>query len=80
MRENSRSLVIPEGFAHGVQTLTDDVELLYFHTALYDSTNERGIHPQDPLVGIAWPLPVVQLSERDKSHARLTPQFDGIEL
>ncbi len=78
--ENSRSLVIPEGFAHGVQTLTDDVELLYFHTALYDSPNERGIHPQDPLVGIAWPLPVVQLSERDTSHARLTPQFDGIDL
>ena len=38
------------------------------------------IHPQDPLIGIAWPLPVVQTSERDKSHDRLTPQFDGIDL
>jgi dTDP-4-dehydrorhamnose 3,5-epimerase len=76
--ENRRSLFVPEGFAHGFQTLDDDTEVLYFTTAAYDPAAERGIHPQDPRVAIAWPLPVGRLSERDAAHAPIGPEFEGI--
>jgi dTDP-4-dehydrorhamnose 3,5-epimerase len=76
--ENNRSLFVPEGFAHGFQAVADDCEVLYFHTAAYDKALERGVHPLDPRVAIAWPLPVEHLSERDASHPPLTSEFDGI--
>jgi dTDP-4-dehydrorhamnose 3,5-epimerase len=76
--ENNLSLFIPEGFAHGFQAAVDDCEVLYFHTAAYDPAAERGVHPLDPRVAIAWPLPVEHLSERDASHPPLTSEFDGI--
>jgi dTDP-4-dehydrorhamnose 3,5-epimerase len=78
--ENSRSLFIPEGFAHGFQAVADDCEVLYFHTAAYDPGAERGVHPLDPRVAIAWPLPVEHLSERDASHQALAAEFDGIVI
>lgn len=78
--KNRRSLFIPEGFAHGVQALNDDCELLYFHTAAYDPGAERGLHPLDPRLAIAWPLAVEHLSERDDAHAALTAEFDGIAV
>lgn len=78
--ENRRSLFIPEGFAHGFQTVADDCELLYFHTAPYDPAAERGLHPLDPRVAIAWPLATDHLSERDASQPMLAPQFDGIPV
>ena len=76
--ENRRSLFIPEGFAHGFQALSDDCELLYFHTAAYDPEAERGLHPQEPRLAIAWPLTVQHLSERDDSHPPLPADFDGV--
>lgn len=76
--ENGRSLFIPEGFAHGFQAVADDCELLYLHTAAYDPAAERGVHPLDPRVAIAWPLPVEGLSERDGAQPALPPEFDGI--
>ena len=76
--DNGRSLMIPEGFAHGFQTVVDDCELLYFHTAAYNPTAERGVHPLDPRVAIVWPLAIEYLSERDASHRLLDPAFDGI--
>jgi len=76
--EDRRSLFIPEGFAHGFQTVVDDCELLYFHTAAYDPAAERGLHPLDPRLAIAWPLAVVQLSKRDASHPLVGSDFSGI--
>ena len=76
--ENRRSLFVPEGFAHGFQTVADDCELLYFHTAAYDPAAERGLHPLDPRVAVAWPLPIGHLSERDAAYLELTSEFDGI--
>jgi dTDP-4-dehydrorhamnose 3,5-epimerase len=78
--ENRLSLFIPEGFAHGFQALSDDCELLYFHTAPYDPEAERGMHPQEPRLAIAWPLAVGHLSERDDSHPVLAADFDGIAV
>lgn len=76
--ENRLSLLIPEGFAHGFQALVDGCELLYFHTAAYDPANERGLNPLDPRIGIAWPLAVGYMSERDRSHEPIAANFDGV--
>lgn len=78
--ENRRSLFVPEGFAHGFQAVGDNCEVLYFATAAYNPNAERGLHPLDPRVAIAWPLAVEHLSERDASNPALAPDFDGIEL
>jgi dTDP-4-dehydrorhamnose 3,5-epimerase len=73
-----RSVLIPEGFAHGFQTLADDAELLYFHTAAYDPAAEGGVHPLDPLIAVTWPLEVELLSDRDRSHPFVGADFKGI--
>lgn len=62
---NHRALLIPEGCAHGFQCLEDDTELLYCHSAAYAPQFDAGLHPQDPQLAIAWPLPVTLLSARD---------------
>lgn len=77
--DNHLALAIPEGFAHGFQTLTDDCELLYFHTASYEVGAEGGVNPMDPLLGIHWPSPIQDLSERDRGHAHLSEEFHGID-
>lgn len=76
--DNHRTLVIPEGFAHGFQTLTDDCEMLYFHTAAHQSGAEGGLNPQDPRLAIQWPLPVAGLSPRDAAHPLLGDDFTGM--
>ena len=78
--ENHKTLVIPEGFAHGFQTLTDDCVMLYFHTASYKPESEGGLHAQDPRLAITWPLPMSELSNRDKAHPLLNGAFKGITL
>lgn len=76
--ENHHTLVIPQGLAHGFQTLTDDCEMLYLHTAAYDLAAERAINALDPRLAITWPLPVSERSARDASHPMLNTDFSGI--
>lgn len=76
---NGRSLLIPQGFAHGFQALESDSELIYLHSRPYAPEAEGGLHVSDPRLAIDWPLPVVALSERDASHPRLTQGFAGLE-
>jgi dTDP-4-dehydrorhamnose 3,5-epimerase len=71
-------LYIPEGFAHGFQTLADDSELLYHHSEFYTPNAEGGIRYDDPSVNIKWPLEVTSVSERDLNHPLLTKEFKGI--
>lgn len=78
--ENNCALLIPEGFAHGFQTLTDDVDMLYCHSAAYAPDAESGLHPLDERLAIAWPLPVGELSSRDADHPILTEKFSGVRL
>lgn len=78
--ENHKTFAIPEGFAHGFQTLTDDCEMLYLHTAVYTSCAEGGLNPQDDKVSIAWPLPVAEISERDAAHPLIADDFVGVVL
>jgi dTDP-4-dehydrorhamnose 3,5-epimerase len=75
---NSRMIVIAEGCAHGFQVLEPSSELLYLHTALYDSGSEGGVRPMDPRLGISWPLPIADLSERDRNHPLLPDDFAGL--
>jgi len=78
--ENHCSLLIPEGFAHGFQTLTDECELIYFHTASYAAGAEGGLNPLDPRLAIEWPAPVNCLSDRDAGHPYLDDGFLGVEI
>jgi dTDP-4-dehydrorhamnose 3,5-epimerase len=76
--DNMQSLLIPEGFAHGFQALTDEVQLLYAHSAAFRAEAEGGLNPLDPALSIAWPLPPVHLSVRDRNHAPVDQHFEGI--
>ena len=78
--DNHKALLIPEGFAHGFQALTDGCELLYFHTAGYDPAAEGGLHPQDPALAIYWPKSVSGLSPRDAAHPLLDGGFRGLDV
>lgn len=76
--ENQRSFLIPEGFAHGFQALTSDVEMLYLHSAAYSPEAEAGLHPADPRLDVTWPLPVTGLSDRDAAHPLISDEFKGV--
>ncbi|CDZ44337.1 dTDP-4-dehydrorhamnose 3,5-epimerase family protein [Neorhizobium galegae] len=76
--ENRCSLLIPQGFAHGFQALTDDCELLYFHSMHYASRSEGALNAQDPVLDISWPLEITEMSDRDRGHSFLTSQFTGL--
>ena len=78
--DNARMLVIPEGCAHGFQSLEPESELLYLHTAHYTSTAEGGVRYDDPALDIPWPLPVTDVSERDRLHPLITSDFLGLTL
>ena len=78
--ENDEMMIIPEGFAHGFQVLKRDSELLYLHSAAYTPSAERGLNPLDPRLEIAWPLPVGQMSERDRSHPLIGADCSGASL
>ncbi|MBB4953159.1 dTDP-4-dehydrorhamnose 3,5-epimerase [Agrobacterium vitis] len=76
--DNARSLLIPAGFAHGFQALSDNVRMIYAHSAPFRPEAEGGLHPQDPALAIAWPLPVQKLSARDERHPLIAREFEGL--
>ncbi len=78
--DTMRMIVIPEGFAHGFQTLGDDCEMLYLHTAAYDSAAEAALNAQDPALAIGWPLPITEMSPRDAGHPMIEHGFSGVRL
>jgi dTDP-4-dehydrorhamnose 3,5-epimerase len=69
---------IPEGFAHGFQALTDDVQLLYMHTHPWSREHEGRLRHDDPRLGIDWPLPVTQVSDRDRDAPLIGDDFRGV--
>jgi dTDP-4-dehydrorhamnose 3,5-epimerase len=66
--DNRLAFYVPEGFAHGFQTLTDDAEVLYQMSESYHPGLARGLLWDDPQLGIRWPLAGPILSERDRSY------------
>ena len=63
---NRKMLYVPEGFAHGFQTLEENCELLYYHTEYYSPQMEGGINALDKAVNIKWPVEIALMSDRDK--------------
>jgi dTDP-4-dehydrorhamnose 3,5-epimerase len=70
---NRRALYVPPLCAHGFQTLTDDAEVSYQMSEFYAPAQERGVRYDDPALGIAWPLPVSEISAKDAAW----PLFRG---
>jgi len=76
--DNNRALLIPEGFAHGFQTLTDDVQLLYCHSSAHNPEAEGALNAQDPRLAIKWPIAITQISIRDTNHKLIDAKFEGL--
>jgi dTDP-4-dehydrorhamnose 3,5-epimerase len=82
---NGLMLHIPEGFAHGFQTLSDDVDVIYQLSHRYTPDAAAGLRHDDPRLGIDWPGPVRVISQRDRnwplihtrSRASATATVDG---
>ena len=71
--ENRRMMYVPQGFAHGFQTLTDGAELFYQMSDFYVAGRARGVGAHDPAFGIEWPLPVTAISQADRSYPEFVP-------
>ena len=76
--KNSYSLYIPKGFAHGFQSLTDDVHLVYLHSAFYNKKKEYRASPLDPTLKIKWPKKVEVISDEDKNTSFSFKDFHGL--
>ena len=62
---NGRMFYVPEGFAHGYQTLEDKTDLVYQTSQFYAKEAAKGVRYNDPAFGITWPLPVSIVSSGD---------------
>lgn len=71
--ENHKMLYVPEGVAHGFQTLTDEVEVSYHISEVYKPQSARGVRWNDPLFAIDWPVSDPILSERDRTYPDYAP-------
>ncbi|MFO8162962.1 MAG: dTDP-4-dehydrorhamnose 3,5-epimerase family protein [Desulfatiglandales bacterium] len=77
--EDMKMLVIPEGFAHGFQSLEDDSELMYLTTQFFSKELERALNIKDPRLNINLPIEITDMSDRDKSHPFIDNiNFEGI--
>jgi dTDP-4-dehydrorhamnose 3,5-epimerase len=78
--DNHRTLLLPEGFAHGFQSLSDNSEILYLCTAAYQPSAEAALNVLDPRLAIHWPLPISEQSARDKEQCIIVPSFQGVTI
>jgi len=78
--DNRRMIFIPNGVAHGFQTLEDNSALIYHHTGMYAPEAERGLQYRDPMLHINLPLPVSCISEKDRNYPLLNPAYKGVIL
>jgi dTDP-4-dehydrorhamnose 3,5-epimerase len=77
---NQRQVLIPAGCAHGFQSMADDSQLLYQHSAAYAPFCEDGLAFDDPRVDIRWPLPITEVSARDWGFKRTGHGFEGVRI
>lgn len=66
--DNKLAMMVPEGFAHGFQSLKNNVQLIYCHSKKFNPIFEMGLNPIDPKIKIQWPLPIAKISKRDAEH------------
>lgn len=67
--EDRKMLYVPEGFAHGFQTLEDNTEVFYQISQFYAPDFARGLRWNDPAFGIEWPVELQVISGRDRSYS-----------
>lgn len=77
--ENRQMLYVPQGFAHGIITLEENTELLYFVNNYYTPSEERGLRFDDPKFNLQWPMAYREISEKDRSWPDFDPAYHGIE-
>ncbi len=75
--ENRNMLYVPEGFAHGFQTLADESEVSYHHSAFFSPDHQGGVKYNDPALAIEWPLEISFISTRDQNLPCLDDLFHG---
>ena len=66
-QDNARALLVPKGFGHGFVTLTDDAAVTYQVSEFYTPASEGGARWDDPAFGIQWPVPVLDMSDKDRN-------------
>lgn len=71
--DNHRMLYVPEGCAHGYQTLADDTEVFYQTSQFYAPECARGVRYDDPAFGISWPSVARVISDADRNWPSYTP-------
>jgi dTDP-4-dehydrorhamnose 3,5-epimerase len=69
--DNHRALYVPQRFAHGYQVLDDGTETSYHVGEFYTPAAESGLRYDDPQLGLVWPLPISDISEKDSGWASL---------
>ncbi len=65
---NHRALYVPEGFAHGFQTLADHTEVFYQMSEFFHPEAVRGLRWNDPAFGVEWPIEILAISDKDKYY------------
>ena len=78
--KNMTCILIPEGFAHGFQTLEDNTSLIYHHTSYYKPDTESGVRFDDTFLNINWQLPPVNISPKDLFYSFINQNFEAISL
>jgi dTDP-4-dehydrorhamnose 3,5-epimerase len=69
---NYKALFIPEGFAHGFQTLEDNSEVFYQMSEFYSPEHQRGLRYNDPAFEVSWPIEATVISDRDRNYENFT--------
>jgi dTDP-4-dehydrorhamnose 3,5-epimerase len=76
---NRRTIFVPEGLAHGFQTLADESEVFYQMLEFHHPECARGVRWDDPAFAIAWPLPIATISDTDRGYADFRLLEEGLE-
>ncbi|CAM3335120.1 dTDP-4-dehydrorhamnose 3,5-epimerase [Helicobacter labetoulli] len=76
---NAKYLIIPDGFGHTFQTLSEETEVLYLVTESFNPQADSALNPLDPTINIQWKLEVNNLSQKDK-NAPFANTFKGLKI
>jgi dTDP-4-dehydrorhamnose 3,5-epimerase len=77
---NRLMIYIPQGCAHGFQTMKDHSSLIYQHSAYYHPESENGLKYNDPALGIQWPMDVTNISLKDENYPLIDDKFERIAV
>lgn len=69
--ENKKQFYLPKGFAHGVLSLEDDTEVVYYTDEFWVASADRTVQYNDPQIGVVYPLDTIILSDKDKNAPTL---------